>query len=154
MNLDPTAFLADPELVQTLAKNSIPISCDGDRMLFRQGEASTGVFILKSGTATLNMTSPAREEVLSLQATAGSILGLPALLGGEPYTLSAVAHAGAELNFLTRESFADLMRTDPMLALKVLQVLAAEVRSARRAILQREVPHPRRGRQLTPARRA
>lgn len=137
MNLDPTAFLADPELVQTLAKNSIPISCDGDRTLFRQGEASTGVFILKSGTATLNMTSPAREEVLSLQATAGSILGLPALLGGEPYTLSATARAGAEFGFLSREAFTALMHADPLLSLKILRILAAEVRSARRAIVQR-----------------
>jgi len=34
----------------------------------------------------------------------------------------------------------------------VLQVLAAEVRSARSAILQRDAPPPRRRSQLTPAR--
>jgi CRP-like cAMP-binding protein len=137
MKLDPTAFLADPELVQTLAKNSTSISCDKERMLFRQGDASTGLFILTSGTATLNMTSPARNEVVSLEATAGSLLGLPALLGGEPYTLSATAHAGAQFGFLSREEFTALMQTNPLISLKVLQVLAAEVRSARRAIVER-----------------
>ena len=138
MKLDPTAFLADPELVQTLAKNSTPMSCDSERMLFRQGELSTGLFILTLGTATLNMTSPTRnKEVVSLEATAGSLLGLPALLGGEPYTLSATAHAGAQFGFLPREEFTALMQTDPLLSLKVLRRLAAEVRSARRAIVQR-----------------
>lgn len=137
MKLDPTAFLADPELVQTLAKNSTPVSCDEERTLFRQGEASTGLFILTSGTATLNMTSPALKEVVSFEATAGSLLGLPALLGGEPYTLSAIANAGAEFGFLSREEFSAIMQSDPHLSLKVLQILAAEVRSARRAIVER-----------------
>jgi CRP-like cAMP-binding protein len=100
------------------------------------------------------MASSSQDEVLSLQAGAGSLLGLPGLIGNEPYSLTAVAMAGAQISFLTRESFTTLMGADPLLAFKVLQVLAAEVRSARSAILQREVPHPRRGRRLTTARRA
>jgi hypothetical protein len=44
------------------------------------------------------------------------------------------------------------MRSDGLLAMKILQVLAAEVRSARSAILERRAPqaHPRR--RLTPSR--
>jgi len=41
------------------------------------------------------------------------------------------------LGFVPREDFTELMQSDPLLSLKVLQVLAAEVRSARQAILQR-----------------
>ncbi|MGD0628314.1 MAG: cyclic nucleotide-binding domain-containing protein [Terracidiphilus sp.] len=153
MNLDPSAFVADPSLVQALEKQAVPIPCAEDRVLFSQGDDPVGLYVLKSGQVTLTMKSPAGKELVTIQAADGSLLGLPGLIGNEPYTLSAIAHAGAELNFVTRDTFADLMRTDPMLALKVLQVLAAEVRSARNAMLQRSVSKPRRSR-LTAPRRA
>ena len=84
VNLDPTAFLGDPELVQALEKQSTPILCDADRVLFRQGDTPAGLFILHEGEATLTMRTWSGESVISLQTTAGSILGLPALIANEP----------------------------------------------------------------------
>lgn len=137
MNLDPSAFIADSALIQSLEKRSSPIVCSDDRILFRQGELPEGLYILDKGEATLTMNTPAGKSILSTQATAGSLLGLPGLIGNEPYTLTAMALSGAELSFVSRDDFAALMQSDPMLSLKVLQVLAAEVRSARNAILER-----------------
>lgn len=137
MNLDPSAFLADPELIQALEKRSTPISCDQERVLFRQGDAPAGLYILHKGEATLTMRSWVGESVISLQTTAGSILGLPALIGNEPYTLTAIAHSGAQLSFVSRDDYAALMQSNPMLPLKILRVLAAEVHSARNAMLHR-----------------
>ena len=134
MKLDPAAFVADPELITVLEMQSTSIPCGADRVLFRQGDAPAGLYILHKGVANLTMTSPLGEEVMSIQATAGSLLGLPGLIGNEPYTLTAIACKDAELSFVTRDEFTALMRTKPLLALKVLQVLAAEVRSAREAI--------------------
>ncbi len=154
MNLDPSSFIADPELLQGLEGQSTPIPCSEDRILFRQGEAPTGLCILKSGEVTLTMTSAAGKEIASAKATAGSLLGLPGLIANQPYTLTAVAHAGAQVSFLTHESFTVLMRTDPLMAFKILQVLAAEVRSARSIILDQGAPPVRRRRRLTPSRPA
>jgi CRP/FNR family transcriptional regulator len=137
VNLDPTAFLGDPELILALEKQSTPVLCDADRTLFRQGEASTGLYILHSGKATLTMRTWAGESVISLDTSAGSILGLPALIANEPYTLTAVAHDGAQISFISREDYAALMQSNPTLPLKVLRVLAAEVHSARNAMLHR-----------------
>ena len=80
------------------------------------------------------MASSAGEQLMSIQAHAGSLLGLPGLIGNEPYTLTAIARNGARLSFVPRDEFTSLMRTDPLLSLKMLQVLAAEVRSARQAL--------------------
>jgi CRP-like cAMP-binding protein len=80
------------------------------------------------------MASPAGDQVMSVQARANSLLGLPGLIGNEPYTLTAIARDGARLSFITREDFTALMQTDPRIGIKILQVLAAEVRSARRAL--------------------
>lgn len=132
--LDPSAFVAAPDLLQALEKNSIPLPCDGERVLFRQGDASTGLFILQSGEATLSMRSDLDKPILSVQANAGSLLGLPGLIGNQPYSLTAVACSGARVSFITRTEFTAFMHANPEAALKILQVLAAEVSSARRAL--------------------
>jgi CRP-like cAMP-binding protein len=137
VNLDPSAFVADPELIRELEVQSTQIACPEDRVLFRQGDAPMGLYILKSGKAALTMNAPSGEEIVTSNASSSSLLGLPGLIGNEPYTLTAVASAGSEVSLLSRDSFTTLMRTNPLLALKVLQILAAEVRSARSAILQR-----------------
>jgi CRP/FNR family transcriptional regulator, cyclic AMP receptor protein len=151
VNLDPSAFVADPALIQILFSRSTPVSCHEDHVLFRQGDAPVGLYILKSGAATLSMSSQVGKELISSHAVSGSLLGLPGLIGNEPYSLTAIAHAGAQVGFIDRAAFTSLMGTDSMLAFKVLQVLAAEVRTARSAILQRATPQPRRGRRLTTA---
>jgi CRP-like cAMP-binding protein len=137
VNLDPSAFLAEPELIQALEKRSTPISCDQERVLFRQGDAPAGLYILHKGEATLTMRTWSGESVISLQTSAGSILGLPALIGNEPYTLTAIARSGAQISFVSRDDYAALMQANPLLPLKVLRVLAAEVHSARNAMLHR-----------------
>ena len=134
MKLDSSAFIAAPELLQVLEGHSIAISCGGDRVLFRQGEIPAGLYILNQGELTLTMTSPSGEQVMQMQASAGSLLGLPGLISGEPYTLTAIARNGASLSFVSRDDFTSLMQTNPLMALKMLEVLAAEVRSAREAL--------------------
>jgi CRP-like cAMP-binding protein len=134
VKLDPSAFVADPELIQALEKRSTAIACDADRVLFNQGDHPQGLYILVQGETTITMASPTGEKLMSIQARAGSLLGLPGLIGNEPYTLTAIARKGARLSLVPRDKFNTLMRSDPQLSLKMLQVLAAEVRSARQAL--------------------
>jgi CRP-like cAMP-binding protein len=137
VKLDPTAFVADPELIQALEQRSTPVDCGEDRVLFRQGDLPAGLYILNTGETVLTMNSPTGEELVSVEASAGSLLGLPGLIGNEPYTLTAIARTGAKLHFVHRDDFTGMMKSDPFLGLKILQVLAAEVRSARRALANR-----------------
>lgn len=134
MNLDPSAFVAERELIEALEKRSSSVVCDQDQFLFSQGESPKGLFLLRTGKAILTMQSPTGGVVVNVAASAGSLLGLPALIGNEPYTLTAQAVHGSELAFVTREDFSSLMLSNPALAVSVLRVLAAEVRSARHAI--------------------
>ncbi len=134
MNLDPSAFLADKELLDALEQRSTRVVCDEDRVLFRQGDTPAGLYVLRSGSAKLSMTSHTGEPLLSVPVSAGALLGLPGFVGDRPYSLTAKAAKGAELGFVSREAFSDLMLNNPSLSLKLLSVLAAEVRSARNAI--------------------
>jgi CRP-like cAMP-binding protein len=136
VNLDPNAFVAAPELIQALDEQAAPIACAEERLLFRQGDPPDGLYILKEGTASLQMTAPDGHSIVSVEVAAGSLLGLPAVVGNTPYTLTAIAHPGTRLGYISRAHFTTLMQTQPMLSLKILQVLAAEVSSARRALVE------------------
>lgn len=128
-----STFVAHPELMRELQKRSKPIAVGPDRVLFRQGDAPTGVYILRKGAAALTNRSDG-EASLSALVGAGSLLGLPAVIATKPYTLTAEALEGAELSLVTCEDFVDLMQTEPLLSFQVLQVLAEEVRFAREAL--------------------
>jgi CRP-like cAMP-binding protein len=134
VDLDPSAFLADPELIRALATRATPIPCDADCVLFKQDDPPVGIYILHQGQVSLSMKSLEGRSILSVQALPGSVIGLPGVIGNEPYTLTATARAGAQVSFLSTADFFALMQSDPQLSLKMLQVLAAEVRSARRAL--------------------
>lgn len=136
MQLDPSAFVADPELIEALAKRATPICCDTERVLFRQGDEPAGLYILQQGKATVSMLSHCGDPILAFETAPGSLLGLPGVVSSQPYTLTAVAHAGAQVCFLSQDQFKSFMQTYPPFAFKILQVLAAEVSAARRAISQ------------------
>ena len=128
-----SAFVADPELILELEKRSKSITIGPDRVLFHQGDAPTGVYLLRKGTATLTSRS-GDEAILSVKVCVGSLLGLPAVIASKPYTLTAEALQGAEISLVTCADFVDLMQTTPLLSFHVLQVLAEEVRFARETL--------------------
>lgn len=137
MKLDSAAFIADQELVQALKRRAKPVDCTKEVVLFHQGDAADGLYIIHTDGVTVTMTSAADELLISIPVGPGSLLGLPGLVGNSPYTLSAAARKGSEISFVGKDEFSRLMLTDPALSIKILQVLAAEVRSARQAISSR-----------------
>jgi CRP-like cAMP-binding protein len=134
MNLAPSAFVADSTLLDALEQRAESVECVHDRVLFHQGDSPVGVYILRRGAATLTMQSAAGGEVMRIQAAPGSLLGLPGLIGNEPYSLTAVAESGSEVGFVAFEDFSALLLAEPQMSFKVLEVLAAEVRTARQAV--------------------
>ena len=136
MKMDAAAFVADQDLVVELKKHATRVDCDEDRVLFKQGGAAEGLYIFCGGQVWLTLKSSAGDEVMSLSVEAGSLLGLPAVIGNVPYSLSARAKKGSLVSFIQREDFSRLMLTHPSISVGVLRVLAAEVRTARAALVE------------------
>ncbi|HVC46559.1 MAG TPA: cyclic nucleotide-binding domain-containing protein [Terracidiphilus sp.] len=136
MKLDSSSFGADRELMEALELHSTPLDCETPCVLFTQGEPPSGLYVLKAGTVVLAMTSPQGREIFRIPVDAGSVLGLPALIGNQPYSLTATAARGARLCFISIEDFSRIMVERPTLSLSILRVLAAEVRTARYAITE------------------
>jgi CRP-like cAMP-binding protein len=134
VNLDSSAFVADQGLIRVLRDRASAVDCTQDCFLFHQGDEPTGVYIIVQGEVTITMESPVGDEVVSMRAEPGSLLGLPGLIGNRPYSLSAFANKSAEVGFVSRAVFNPLMLSEPRLAMMILRVLANEVRTARLAI--------------------
>ncbi|MGA7109465.1 MAG: Crp/Fnr family transcriptional regulator [Terracidiphilus sp.] len=126
----------DLELIEVLESRSLPIYCDEGRKLFAQGEACNGLYILESGEAALMLNAPSGRAVFCLKVGSGSLLGLPAVVGREPYSMTAIVKKGATVKFVTRYDFEKLIEAEPQLYPGVLRLLAAEVRSARLALTE------------------
>ena len=131
---DPSGFVAEPDLIRALWQHAIPLDCTKGRKLFRQGDDPSGLFVLRSGDATLILENDGGVQVARVPMPPGSILGLPALVSDKPYSTSAVAKSGATVGFVNRNDFSALMLTEPLLTLMIVRVLAAEVRNTRAAI--------------------
>ena len=136
MKMDATAFVAEKDLVEALKSHSTPVLCEEDRVLFNQGDSPEGLFIFHKGVVRLVMRSLTGDVLMNLPAMEGSLLGLPGLIGGSPYSLSALAAKGAEVSFVRREQFSKIMLSVPTIAVGILRVLAAEVRTARMALVE------------------
>lgn len=136
MKMDAAAFVADQALVEALKSHSTPVVCDEDRVLFSQGDSPEGLYIFHRGMVRLVMRSLAGDVLMNLPAIENSLLGLPGLIGGAPYSLTALAAKGAEISFVSREQFGRIMLSVPTIAVGILRVLAAEVRTARMALVE------------------
>ena len=133
MKLDPSAFVADPNLIQELEFHASPVYCGQDRVLFRQGDRPAGLYILDNGAATLTISAPQDGEAAFTQAFPGSVFGLPGLIFNESATLTVIARKGAQVSFVNRAEFNHLVQTNPRLSL--LHVLANQARVLSQALL-------------------
>jgi CRP/FNR family transcriptional regulator len=131
VNFDASAFVGDEELIRSLKGRSRPVDCSEDRALFWQGDPPVGLYIVHAGKVSLTMRSVDGDAVLEMTAEPNSLFGLPAVVSNSNYSLSAVAKQGADVSFVSREEFSKMMLTEPGLAVLILKVLAAEVRTAR-----------------------
>ena len=127
-------FAADRQLLLALEKRSQPVFCDDGCTLFCQGETANGLYILLSGEASLMMKSSAGRMVMCLHAASNSILGLPAIMAGTPYSLTAIARKGSDIRYVSREDFEALIQADPSLSLMVFNTIAKEIVAARKAL--------------------
>lgn len=97
-------------------------------LLFSEGDACTGLFLVASGKIRIFKLSPAgREQVLAVEETGSSFAELPVFDGGN-YPASASALEDSEVLFISRKDFQNFCREHPEVALKVIAVVGSRLR--------------------------
>ncbi len=139
--------LADPRLFGDLPASQLvaleamqrPSLAPEQSVLFTEGEAPFGVFLLYSGVVELSMSSPGSRRFVLQVAEPGHVLGLTATVSGKPYSVTATAVTPSQVGFLKRDEFLDFLHTHSEAAFRVAQMLSInlnrtfeQVRSLRR----------------------
>jgi CRP/FNR family transcriptional regulator, cyclic AMP receptor protein len=79
-------------------------------ILFVEGQAARGVFVLCKGQVKMTTASPDGKTVIARIAQAGEILGLQGVLSGEPYELTAQTLEPCQVAFLRKDDFLRVIR--------------------------------------------
>jgi len=121
------APLTDNELEFLAARSTLKTYSSG-QLLFSEGDACAGLYVVASGRVRIFKTSAnGREHVLAIEGPGSSIAELPVFDGGN-YPASAAALDPSELVFVSRKDFRAMCLEHPEVALKVLQVVGARLR--------------------------
>jgi len=98
------------------------------QLLFNEGDACAGLFLVASGKIRIfKMSIAGREQVLAVEGPGSSFAELPVFDGGS-YPASASALEDAEVLFISRKDFQNFCREHPDVALKVIAVVGSRLR--------------------------
>jgi len=119
--------LSEAELA-FLAHRAVPRKFSAGEIVFSEGDACTGMYVVESGHVRIFKTSAGgREQVLSIDGPGGSVAELPVFDGGN-YPASTSAVEDSTLIFIAKQDFHALCVAHPQVALKVLRVIGARLR--------------------------
>lgn len=92
-------------------------------ILFVEGQEAEGVFTLSKGRIRLSTTSAQGKSLLLRIAQPGEIIGLPGVISGKSYVLTAEALDPVQVNFVPRGPFLKFLREHGDAALRVAEIL-------------------------------
>jgi len=93
-------------------------------VLFRAGDESVGVYLVRSGEVCLEVPGVPQ---LTRAFSSGSVLGLPSTFSEKPYSLTAVSASECDVVHLSKEPFLKLMKAEPALCRQAMEILSREV---------------------------
>jgi CRP-like cAMP-binding protein len=112
-----------------LAERVVPHKLAGGTLIFSEDDPCQGLYVVESGAVKIFKTSASgREQVLTIEGPGQSIAELPVFDGGS-YPASALAMGDTALLFVGKKDFQALCLQHPEVALKVLKVIGARLRT-------------------------
>lgn len=122
------ADLTESELA-FLASRAVAKRFASGEVIFAEGDASLGMYVVESGFVKIFKTSASgREQVLAIDGPGHSVAELPVFDGGK-YPASGMAVQDTVLLFISKQDFHAVCLQHPEVALKVLRVVGRRLRS-------------------------
>ncbi len=93
-----------------------------------KGEPGSSLFVICKGTVKISSPSVDGHDAVFNLFSKGDIFGEIALLDGGPRTADAVAVTDCELFVIERRDFIPLMRDEPEIAIRMIEIVCAKLR--------------------------
>ncbi len=113
-----------PQALQRLDVISSSATYPKGAILFVEGQAPRGVFVLCNGRVKLSTSSADGRSLILRIAEPGEIIGLPGTISNKPYEATAEALEPVQANFIPRDAFLQFLREHGEAAVRVAQILS------------------------------
>ncbi|HEX8683222.1 MAG TPA: cyclic nucleotide-binding domain-containing protein [Ardenticatenaceae bacterium] len=114
-----------PDEQADVARRMRPTSLAPNEILFREGDAGAGLYLVERGQVTLS----SQQGILDM-VPEGSFLGEMALLTGNPHNVTAQAIAPTDLLVLDRDDFVEVVDKYPTISLLLSRALDSRLEAA------------------------
>ncbi len=122
------ADLSESELA-FLANHAVPRHYAPGELVFAEGDACAGLYVVESGSVKIFKSSAGgREQILAVETPGHTVAELPVFDGGK-YPASVAAVNQATLLFVSKQDFYALCLEHPKVALKVLRAVGRRLRT-------------------------
>jgi CRP/FNR family transcriptional regulator, cyclic AMP receptor protein len=96
--------------------------------IFAKGDPGTSLCAIREGTVKISAPTLDGKDAVFNMLRKGAIFGEIALLDGHPRTADATATTDCELLVIERRDFLLLMREEPDIALRIIEILCSKLR--------------------------
>jgi CRP/FNR family transcriptional regulator, cyclic AMP receptor protein len=117
-----------PKHIDRLAGCIVGKSVPRATSIFAKGDPGSSLFAIYQGAVRITVPSVDGHDAVFNLIGKGDIFGEMALLDGRPRSADAVAITDCELFVIERRDFLPLVREEPEIALKLIEILCAKVR--------------------------
>jgi len=124
----PLFGVLSAEVIARLASYAHTKAVPAGSTIFAKGDAGNSLFAVCAGTVKVSNQSPDGKDAIFNLINAGEIFGEIALLDGQPRTADARALTDCELMVIERRDFIPLVKSEPDIALKLIEVLCGRLR--------------------------
>jgi CRP-like cAMP-binding protein len=117
-----------PQQIERLSSCSITRTVNRGATIFAKGDPGSSMFAICKGTVKIGVASVDGHDAILNLLRKGDIFGEIAILDGNLRSADAVATADCELLVIERRDFLPILRSEPELALKFIEVLCERLR--------------------------
>jgi len=109
--------------------------------IFSKGDSGNSLFAVRSGTVKIGVSSSDGRDAIFNLIGAGEMFGEVALLDGRPRTADAIATTDCDLLVIDRREFIPFLQSQPLLAMKFIELLCTRLRWISDHVEQIILPH-------------
>ena len=100
------------------------------QVIFHEGAYPSGIYVINNGKVKVfKLGLEGKEQIVRL-ADKGEILGYRSLIGGDKYAATAAVFEDSMVCFIGRETLFKLIETNPLLSMKIMELLAIDLKKA------------------------
>jgi CRP/FNR family cyclic AMP-dependent transcriptional regulator len=124
------AFFCDlePEALDQLCRYAKHATLKRGATLFSKGDPGNSLYAVISGTVKMSTTSVDGRSAIFNLIGAGEIFGEMSLLDGLARSADAIANTNCEMFVIDRREFIPFVRSQPTLAMKLIELLCSRLR--------------------------